>query len=192
YSLPTRRSSDLEDNAYSKHQIYGAPKISAIIVARAVTAVFLQSLLTIIKQPYLKEVIIIEQGNKNWILASLKKLAKEHAFIRIVHQPTSLSLATCYNLGANKAYGDRFLFLTGNMILPENFFQELVVVSYQKQEPYIIGASNQKFDLKTKNQFIQMIFPHTAWRGLRGKAPNDNIQSVKLSCGSQHVSAVLP
>ena len=92
------------------------------------------------RQPGLKELIVVDNGNTREVRARLKALSEQDARLTLITGHGNVGFATGCNLGAERATGDYLLLLNPDCIIPSNALTKVVKALENNPEAWLAGC----------------------------------------------------
>lgn len=121
-------------------------RVSAIVVAHGISSrpsartpldLCLRSVLA---EPVVDELIIVDHGNDRTVSSSLRGLQADRRDVVLVPAPAALSVGAAANLGASRASGRWLLFLDSAVVLQRGAVARLVALNSNAEGPWIAGG----------------------------------------------------
>jgi len=116
------------------------PAISAIMVSYRTGPVLLDAIETLLTDPEIAELILVDHDNPADIRAHLDRMAQENARLKLVRTNENLGFAKGCNLGAAAAASDWLFFLNPDAKAEPGAAKKLVAALTGQKEPAIAGA----------------------------------------------------
>lgn len=122
------------------------PRVTAVVVARGVSASGAsQSALDLclrsaMAEPWIDELVVVDQGNAPIISAALRALQLDRRDVKLASAPSSASGAAGANLGATRAHGRWLLFLDPDVVLQRGAVSRLAAAGGGARTPWIVGG----------------------------------------------------
>ncbi len=117
--------------------------VSVVVVATGSGALLLQTLNSVISQPFVREVIIVHCEENPAFDKALATFVRKHPKCYIVRGDKNKGLAALYNLGAQHACGQFLLLMKGNCLLAKNAMAKLLATGILKPSPWVVGVANK-------------------------------------------------
>lgn len=119
----------------------GFGRVSVVLVARGNFDLF-RSLKTVMSQPFLREVIVVDLGLSAYLRRALEQYTQENTRCHIITGRENMGSAHAYNLGSHYCSGDYLFFMTEKALLPKNILARSLAFARHKSVPSVIGFSN--------------------------------------------------
>lgn len=122
------------------------PRVSAIVVVRNQRArqpgqaPLDLCLRSVIAEPMIDDVVIVDQRNGPDVSASLRALQADRRDVKVIAAPPNVSYAAAANLGAHEALGRWLLFLDPNVVLQRGAVARMASAGDEAQRPCIVGG----------------------------------------------------
>lgn len=141
---------------------------------------FLKAMHSVLAQPFVREIIIVNNQTHPSVDALLNQVAHQHPKCTIVAAEKEVGLPDLFNQGAQYASSPYLLFLDSNCVLSEDAVFYMLLTGLQKPGPWIIGAQN--------NDLLPLRL------GIRANPMNikRHMPEVSLPGGGFHIAQVHP
>jgi N-acetylglucosaminyl-diphospho-decaprenol L-rhamnosyltransferase len=121
------------------------PRVSAIVVVRHMRKLSGHApldlcLRSVITEPMIEDVVIVDQKNAPEISMALRALQADRRDVKVISAPASATYAAAANLGANEARGRWLLFLDPHVVLQRGAIARMASAGDQAQKPCIVGG----------------------------------------------------
>lgn len=122
------------------------PRVSAVIVARGLgpgkagQAHLDLCLRSVLVEPWVDDVIIVDNGNAPEVSSALRALQADRRDVRIVGAPIAASFAVASNMGAAQARGRWVLFISPDVVLRRGAVQRMAAAGADAREPLVVGG----------------------------------------------------
>ncbi len=127
-------------------QVALEPRVSAIVVVRNIrsktpgqTPLDL-CLRSIVAEPMIDDVVIVDQKNGPEISATLRAFQADRRDTKVITAPAKASLAAAANLGAEQALGRWLLFIDPDIVLQRGAAARMAKAGDEAQRPCIVGG----------------------------------------------------
>lgn len=121
-------------------------RVTAVIVARGLgpdsagQSPLDLCLRSVLVEPWVDEVIIVDNGNAPEVSSNLRALQADRRDVKIVGAPIGASMAAAANLGAMQAKGRWLLFLGADVVLRRGAVQRMAAAGGEARAPWIVGG----------------------------------------------------
>ncbi len=122
------------------------PRVSAVMVVRGVGAHKAEqsqldlSLRSILAEPWIDDVVLVDNGNAPEVSSSLRALQADRRDVQLVGAPIGAGAAAAANLGAAQAMGRWLLFVSPDVVLQRGGVQRMAASGAQATGPWIVGG----------------------------------------------------
>jgi N-acetylglucosaminyl-diphospho-decaprenol L-rhamnosyltransferase len=144
--------------------------VSVIMPSYFTGPVLLDAIKSVMEQANLKELILVDNGNANYIRGKIEELALQYNKLQIISGQGNIGFARACNLGEKVASGEYLLLLHPDCILPENTFIKTVTALRKHPKAWVAGCklvnpdgSEQIFNRRNILTFTNML---SEWLGL--------------------------
>lgn len=117
-----------------------APRVSAIVVSRYTGPTLELCLRSALAEPWVGELIIIDNGNPPAVSSALRALQADRRDVRLIQPKHEIGLAEALNLGAAKARGRWLLFIDPHVVLQRGAAERMVAAGGGVRSPWIVGG----------------------------------------------------
>jgi GT2 family glycosyltransferase/nucleoside-diphosphate-sugar epimerase len=117
-----------------------APMVSVVMVAYNTGPVLYRAIESVLEQPELLELILVNNGNPPEMVAKLAQLARADTRLTLITPPNNRGFAGGCNIGAKAASGEYLLLLNPDCILPQYALKLAVDELDKHPEAYVAGC----------------------------------------------------
>lgn len=118
-----------------------SPLVSIVMVSYYTGGeVLKQTIASVLAQTYLKELVIINNGNPEDVTAYLKHIRQQDPRITVIEPQKNVGFAQACNLGVEVASAPYILLLNPDTLLPTNCFEPLIEVLASKENCWMVGC----------------------------------------------------
>ena len=114
--------------------------VAAVVVSYFTGPVLFNSLQSLLQQPELGELILVNNGNPPETLAALQKLAESESRLKLINGQGNVGFAAGCNLGAKKAKMPYLLFLNPDCELPPDGLHLLLAAGEELPRPWLLSG----------------------------------------------------
>lgn len=115
-------------------------RVSAVIVTRHTGQPLELCLRSVLGEPWIDEVVIVDNGNPAVVSSALRALQADRRDVRLVQSKRTMGRAAAANLGAGKASGRWLLFIDPSVVLQRGAAERMVSAGHQARSPWIMGG----------------------------------------------------
>lgn len=102
--------------------------------------VLLRAIHAVLQQPELKELVIVDNGNSDYIRGKLEELQKKHEHLHIIRDQGNIGFARACNVGVRETTSDYLLFLNPDCILPEKALRKALDAMQCHPQAWLAGC----------------------------------------------------
>lgn len=117
-----------------------ARSVSVVTVTYHTGPVLFTMIASVLKQPEVKEMVLVNNGNPADVLERIAIITREDNRLRLVDGHGNVGFATASNMGARAATGDYIFILNPDCILPEGLAAAMLRESARFPRPHLISA----------------------------------------------------
>ncbi len=174
-----------------------APRVSAVVVIRQLRGKLLDyppvelCLRSVLAEPIVDELVIIDQKNSPEVSASLRGLQADRRDVKVVTAPVNATQARAANLGAQEARGRWLLFLDPGVVLQRGAIARMAAAGDHAPMPCIVGG--RLTDIEGREQPVARVGALTAFSAIAvamGLPSPVRRQPKKASKAPERVAAV--
>ncbi len=137
-------------------------KVSVIIPSYQTGEILTYAIDSVLEQKNLTEIIVVDNGNPEAILSTLRNYAEDSKKFTLVTGQGNIGLAAACNLGAAKASGDVLFFMNPNSILPKDSLKQLAGALDANDALWAAGGLLRNPDgSEQKGARRRLLTPHT-------------------------------
>ncbi|MDA0966804.1 MAG: glycosyltransferase [Rickettsiales bacterium] len=125
---------DMTDTQQSEYSV------SVVMPSYHTGPVIIRAIKSVLSQKYLKELIIVDNGNSDYVRGKIEEYSLKHDAIHIISGQGNIGFARACNLGAHEAKGNYLLFLNPDCILPTNSFQKIINEIEKDDDVWLAGC----------------------------------------------------
>jgi GT2 family glycosyltransferase/dTDP-4-dehydrorhamnose reductase len=114
--------------------------VSVVMPSYYTAPVLMRTINSVLSQPHLKELILVDNGNSDYVRGKIKQYATENELLDVISGQGNIGFARACNLGSHEAKGDYLLFLNPDCILPENAFEKAITALEQNEDAWVLGC----------------------------------------------------
>jgi GT2 family glycosyltransferase len=114
--------------------------VSAVVVTYQTGPALSGAIEAVLGQAGLQELVLVDNGNPEPVLAALKRLANRDGRLRLLTGHGNVGYAAACNLGARAARGDYLLFVNPDCLLPDGAVAEFLAVARRSPRPAVLGC----------------------------------------------------
>lgn len=146
------------------------PRVSAVVVVRNLRGKLADHapvelcLRSVLAEPIVDELVIVDQKNSPEVSASLRGLQADRRDVKIVQTPVNATHARAANLGAQEARGRWLLFLDPGVVLQRGAIARMAAAGDHAQTPCIVGG--RLTDIEGREQPVARIGALTAFSAI--------------------------
>ncbi len=115
-------------------------RVTAIVVTRHTGQPLELCLRSVLAEPWIDEVVIVDNGNPGPVASALRALQADRMDVSLVPVKRAVGRAAAANLGAKKAAGRWLLFIDPSVVLQRGAVERMVVVGHHARSPWIVGG----------------------------------------------------
>ncbi len=130
----------MQVNIASQTSATAKPKISVIMVAFMTGPALLESVVTVLKDPDIFELILVDNGNTPEARHQLSQLVMTHDKVRLLQGHGNIGFAKGCNYGATLATGDFLLFLNPDAVIKPETALRLAKCGQKLERPWVTGG----------------------------------------------------
>ena len=119
---------------------------SVVMVSYYTGAILFPAIKSVLSQPQLAELVIVDNGNMPGTLSRLQQLAQSDSRLKVITGGGNVGFAKGCNEGVKFATGDFLLLLNPDCLLPPEALPELIVAFDELPGAKIVGAQLQSAD----------------------------------------------
>jgi len=120
------------------------PRVSAVVVVRhmklAGRAPLELCLRSVIAEPMIEDVVIVDHVNAPEISSALRALQADRRDVKVIAAPPNASSGAAANLGAQHARGRWLLFIDPNVVVQRGAIDRMAAAGDEAQSPCIVGG----------------------------------------------------
>lgn len=113
---------------------------TAVVVSYRTGPVLFEALASLLAQPPVLEVILVDNGNPPETVSALARLAAETPRLRLIRPGRNLGFAAACNLGAGEARGNCLAFVNPDLLVPPHSFEILGREMAAHPDAWLFGA----------------------------------------------------
>lgn len=117
-----------------------SPCVSVVTVTYHTGPVLFDMIASVLKQPEVLEMILVDNGNPDDVLGKLKILAGQEPRLKLITGHGNVGFATATNMGAKQMKGDYLFILNPDCMLPEGFVAAFLKESASRPRPHMISC----------------------------------------------------
>jgi GT2 family glycosyltransferase len=150
-------------------------RVTAVVVTRHTGQRLEMCLRSIFAEPWIDEVVIVDNGNPAPVSSALRALQADRMDVKLAPIKRGASLAAAANLGAQKATGRWLLFIDPTVVVQRGAVERMVLVGHHARSPWIVGG--RLTDSDGREQPAARAGALTSWLaaslalGLKGQPP---------------------
>ncbi|MBL8549426.1 MAG: glycosyltransferase family 2 protein [Hyphomonadaceae bacterium] len=139
-------------------------RVSAVVVTRATGQPLELCLRSALAEPWVDELIIVDNGNPRPVGSALRALQADRRDVVLLQGHGDVGLAAGANLGASRARGRWLLFLDPAVVLQRGAVERMAAAGGDARSPWIVGA--RLTDTRGRDRRSTRRGALTAWSGL--------------------------
>lgn len=116
------------------------PRVTAIVVTYHTGESLELCLRSLFSEPWVDEVIIVDNGNPAPVASSLRALQADRRDVTLVQGQGNVGFARACNLGAELATGRHLLFVNPDAVLQRGAAERMVEAGRRARSPWIVGG----------------------------------------------------
>lgn len=124
----------------NKEHSTGDYSVSVVMPSYYTGPVLLRSVKSVLSQKNLSELILIDNGNSNYVTGKIAEIAAQNSKLRIISGQGNIGFSRACNLGASEAKGDYLLLLNPDCILPNAAFHTVVRAMQRNPKAWVAGC----------------------------------------------------
>lgn len=171
-----------------------APRVSAVVVTRHTGTTLELCLRSALAEPWIDELIIIDNGNPQNVSSALRALEADRRDVHLIQPKRELGIAEALNVGAGRAKGRFILFVDPHVVLQRGAAERMVAAGGGVRSPWIVGGRLTDTDGREHRAARRGAL--TAWSALavalnlQGKGPRKRRKNKKTPGEPLAVAAV--
>jgi hypothetical protein len=114
--------------------------VSVVMPSYHTAPVLLRSIKSVLNQKNLKEIIIVDNGNCDYVRGKIEEFSLNNDSIHVISGQGNIGFARACNLGAHEAKGEYLLFLNPDCVLPTNSFKKAIKELEKNEDIWIAGC----------------------------------------------------
>lgn len=115
-------------------------RVSAIVVTRFTGQPLELCLRTLIAEPWIDELVVVDAGNPVGVSSALRGLQADRRDVKLVQDTSLRGMAACCNRGAERATGRWLLFVDPTVVPQRGAVERMVAAGGGVPSPWIIGG----------------------------------------------------
>ncbi len=115
-------------------------RVSAVVVVRAAGAPLELCLRAALAEPWIDELVIVDNGAPPPVASALRALAADRRDIVLVQGQGDVGHAAGANLGAARAHGRWLMFIDSHVVLQRGAAERMAAAGAEANAPWIVGA----------------------------------------------------
>jgi GT2 family glycosyltransferase/nucleoside-diphosphate-sugar epimerase len=158
---------------------------SAILVSYHTGPVMFASVTTLLKQPMLSELVLVDNGNPPDVLARIRQMALTESRIRVISGHGNVGYAKGCNIGAKAATGYFLILVNPDALLPPDTLPQISAAFERHSDAVMVGCAMLNPDGSLQPDSARpLLTPDTAIKSWFGGQP--------LLAGNESESKVVP
>jgi len=154
-------------------------RVSAIVVTFHTGESLELCLRSLFAEPWIDEVILIDNGNPPEIASSLRALQADRRDVTLIQGQGNVGFARACNLGADVASGRYLLFVNPDAVLQRGAAERLVTAGRKAHSPWIVGGRLvDKRGREQRGARRELLTPWTAIVGVLGLGGLEKLSPV--------------
>lgn len=141
-------------------------RVSVVVVSYFTGDSFEFCLRSLFSEPWIDEVIIVDNGNPPAVQSSLRALQADRRDVTLVQGHGNVGFARACNMGADLARGRHLLFVNPDAVLQRGAAEKMVEAGRKARSPWLVGG--RLVDKKGREQRGARREVLTPWRALVG------------------------
>lgn len=133
-----------------KQEVKKTDTVSVIMPSYKTGPILLRAIESVLRQRNLHELIIIDNGNSNYVRSKLNEVLSANPNVKVLAGHGNIGFARACNIGAKEASGDYILFLSPNCILSEDVIAKVLLRMKKDSKAWLAGVRliNQEGDVQ--------------------------------------------
>ncbi|MET0182087.1 MAG: glycosyltransferase family 2 protein [Caulobacterales bacterium] len=117
-----------------------APRVSAVVVTRHTGQTLELCLRSALAEPWIDELIIVDNGNPAQVSSALRALQADRRDIALIKPKRELGIAEALNVGAGRARGRWLMFIDPHVVLQRGAAERMVAAGGGVRSPWLVGG----------------------------------------------------